>query len=208
MIRAFITLVFSFTLIHSTVSQKVYSLVEGGDITWASASYFEPNWGFYGQEFELAEDSEVLSLSIYIYDHKNHNETKSKINFAVWSYDGQPSSEIYQSEAQSIRKDQVGGWMEYEFPTPLSLRAGTYFFAVGQPTIQGFVAFGSQKRTAAYSGKKWMRVPLPDREISDGSEWMNMRDLASALEKMTGEGGIDIEELENVALMMKIKLSE
>ncbi|MCB0629291.1 MAG: hypothetical protein KDD15_06160, partial [Lewinella sp.] len=119
-------LLFSFLFINSALSQQVYSTAEGEQITWGSASFAGPSWGFYGQEIKLTEDFEVLSVSVYIYDHKDHDESKSQINFAVWSCGDGPSSELFLSEVQAIRKDQVGTWFEYKFPKPLILDAGTY----------------------------------------------------------------------------------
>lgn len=204
--KALPVLLFALLGINAAVAQKVYSTTAGGQITWGSASHLGPNWGFYGQEIELSGDADVLSVSVYLYDHQDHDETKSTLNFAVWQCDGKPTSEIYRSEAQTIQKDEVGAWLKHKFAAPLSLKGGTYLFAVGQSTVQGFVAFGGQTRKAGYTGKEWMKLPLPD--ISDGKKWMTIRDMVLAMGGTETAGLPDITALENNVLMMQVEFAE
>ncbi len=193
-------------LINPSFSQMIISTVADGesDIRWGSVSASGPNWGFYGQEIDLKEDSKLSSISVFIYDHKDHDETEATINFALWEMKERPSSQIFLSAPEKIEKKHVGGWIEYELPAPLSLKAGKYLIVVGQPKPQGFVAFGSQQRKEGYHGKAWNKAPLMG--FTDGKEWLTIRDI---VEKIGGAGqGINIEEMESHAVMMKVKLSE
>lgn len=146
---------------------------ENEKITYGSLSAGKPSYGFYGQEFEFSKDVELLSFSVYIVQRPNHaDETKSTINYSIWSFDAIPKNEIFLSEPVNITQSEINNWKKFQFNTPLKLSKGTYLFAVGQSEIQGFVAFGNGFAKDDYQSKLWTKTPKEG--YSDGTKWFDL----------------------------------
>lgn len=150
----------------------IINFKENQTIKWGSLSAQKPNYGFYGQEFEFSTDIELHSFSVYIYNPPKHDETKSTINYSIWSFDTIPREEIFLSESVNIKTDEINNWKKYQFKTPFKLTKGKYLLAVGQSKVQGFVAFGNGIAKDTYQSKFWAKTPFEG--YSDGTKWFDL----------------------------------
>ena len=151
---------------------------ENEKITYGSLSAQGPNYGFYGQEFEFLKDVELLSFSVYIVQRPDHaDETKSTINYSIWSFEAMPKNEIFLSEPVNITQGEINNWKKFQLSTPLKLSKGKYLFAVGQSKIQGFVAFGNGIANDDYHSKLWAKTP--QEGYSDGTKWFDLLEAAN-----------------------------
>jgi hypothetical protein len=181
-------------------SQQIISnFQENQTISWGSVSAQGPSFGFYGQEFVFPENVEINAVSVYIFDHADHDETKASINYSIWSFDEKPVAEIFSSEAVQVSSDEIKGWKAYTFKKPLKLEKGKYLFGVGQPAIQGFVAFGDGIAKEGYKSNFWCMMPLEG--FSDGKNWFNILELM----ELAGVPEEDRKKLEQAVVMMKIE---
>lgn len=176
-------LLFCTCLINCFAQDTLVNFKENQDPTWGSVSAQNPNYGFYGQEFQFSKDAELYSFSVYIYNHPQHDETKSTINYSIWRFDTIPREEIFLSESVNITTEDINNWKKYEFKTPFQLTKGKYLLAVGQSKVQGFVAFGNGIAKDNYQSKLWVKTPLEG--YSDGTKWFDFFDLYK-IEKPTG----------------------
>src|SRR3569623_164308 len=122
---------------HTVTNYKENQTLNFGSLFWIAP------YGFYGQEFQFSKTADLKSFSVYIYHDNNHDETKSTINYAIWSFDSIPKKELFLSEPVNIIISDTNNWKTFQFKTPLELPKGKYLFAIGQSKIQGFVAFGN-----------------------------------------------------------------
>jgi len=160
--------------INVLCQNQIFNYKENESISWGSLSAKIPNYGFYGQEFVIAEDIYLVSIAVYIYDHKEYIETKTSINFSIWSLADVPEKVLFLSEAQQIEPDEVGSWKTYTFENPIKLKDGKYLFAVGQSRQYGFIAFGIGIVKSGYHNKFWIK--------SDGREWFDLLTADEPLE--------------------------
>ena len=158
--------ILGFALQIALGQNQLFNYKENESIYWGSLSAKIPNYGFYGQEFDIAEDTYLESISVYIYDHKKYVETKTSINFSILSLADVPEKVLFLSEAQQIEPDEVGSWKTYTFENPMKLKDGKYLFAVGQSRQYGFIAFGIGIVKSGYHNKFWIK--------SDGREWFDL----------------------------------
>ena len=162
-----------FYFINCLAQDRTVNFKKNEKIYWGSLSSQQPTYGFYGQEFEFSKDVELLSFSVYIVQQPNHaDETKSTINYSIWSFEDMPKNEIFLSEPVNIAQGEINNWKKFQFNTPLKLSNGKYLFAVGQSKIQGFVAFGNGIPNDGYQSKLWAKSPLEG--YSDGTKWFDM----------------------------------
>lgn len=181
-------------------SQQIISnFQENQAIRWGSVSAQGPSFGFYGQEFVFPENVEIYAISVYIFDHADHDETKASINYSIWSFDEKPVAEIFLSEAVQVTGTEIKAWKTYTFKMPIKLEKGKYLFGVGQPEIQGFVAFGDGIAKEGHKSNFWLKMPMEG--FSDGTNWYHL------LELMEGSELSDEEKktIEQAVLMMKIE---
>lgn len=158
--------------INCLAQETKVNFKENEKISYGSFSAQQPSYGFYGQEFEFSKDVELLSFSVYIVQRPNHgDETKSTINYSVWSFEDIPKNEIFLSEAVNITQSEINNWKKFQFNSPLKLSKGKYLFAVGQSQIQGFVAFGNGIAIEDYHSKLWTKTPKEG--YSDGTKWFD-----------------------------------
>jgi hypothetical protein len=91
-------------------------------VHWGSLSAHQPSAGFYGQLFSFDEPVILKSISVFVYDHPDHTETESSINFGVWAFDGGPTDEIYRglwlTRAYPSRVDGSSGWIQIPYARP------------------------------------------------------------------------------------------
>jgi len=181
-------------------SQQIISnFQENQTISWGSVSAQGPSFGFYGQEFVFPENVEINAVSVYIFDHADHDETKASINFSIWSFDEKPVAEIFLSEAVQVTSDEIKGWKTYTFKMPLKLEKGKYLFGVGQPAIQGFVAFGNGSTKEGYKSNLWFKVPIEG--FSDGTNWFKILEYL----ELAGVAEEEKKAIEQAVVMMKIE---
>ncbi len=189
------------TLINDT--SEMTNFQENQDTTermkWGSLSTQKPSYGFYGQEFRFPKQVEIASISVFIYDHPLHDETKATINFSVWSFKDKPTVELFISDTIRLKNDDINNWKTFQFEKPLQLKEGSYLFAVGQSKIQGFVAFGNGIAKEGYKTKLWCKAPF--QTFSDGTKWI---DLSKMLKSM-GEPEEMLREVERSVFLMKLK---
>lgn len=178
----------------------ISTTIPGSNILWGSVSAQEPGWGFYAVPIEIKDESDLISISAYIYDHADHDETQATINFAVWEFKEHPLRELFISSKLQVLKDEVDNWKELKLNVPLHLSKGKYLFAVGQSEKQGFIAFGQSQASKDVFDEGWLRgsilgsVGLPD------GEWISVTQL---LKKMGVE---NTDSSKNVVNMLRIKL--
>lgn len=178
--------------------QTITNFQENQHISWGSVSAQGPSFGFYGQEFTFAKNVKINAISVYIYDHPDHDETKATINYTVWGFDDKPGKELFQSEAVQVAGNEVNGWKTYTFKKPKKLKKGKYLIGAGQPGVQGFVAFGDGVAKEGYKSRFWCMMPIEG--YSDGKNWFNLLELMESF-------GIPEEEkvkIEQAVVMMKI----
>jgi len=89
----------------------------------------------------------------------------------------------------------------YTFAEPLKLKKGKYLFAVGQPKIQGFVAFGNGVARDGYKSKGWTTMPMEG--YSDGSKWFDIHQLLNSMPDFPEE---QKKEITNSTVMMKLEV--
>lgn len=173
---------------------------ENQTITWGSVSAQGPSFGFYGMEFTFTKTVRIESVSVFIVDRKSEDETKATINFTVWSIKDKPMKELFLSEALPIAGSEVDGWKTFKFKKPMKLKKGTYLFGVGQPEIQGFVAFGGGKALPGYTSRYWGKMAIEG--FSNGKEWIDLTDIIEGM----GASEADIKMMKESVVMMKITL--
>ncbi|HOY16522.1 MAG TPA: hypothetical protein PLC89_04475 [Haliscomenobacter sp.] len=184
----------------SLFSQQILTnYQESKDTLWGSVSAEKPNFGFYGHEFSFSKNAQIKTFSAFIVDRKKHDETKSTINFSIWTFDQKPQKELFRSKAVAILSSEIDNWKTYTFSKPLKLKKGNYLFAVGQSEIQGFVAFRSGWAKEGDSGKFWMMSPFDG--FSDGKTWFQGNDLL----RFTGASEEEIKKIESAVTRMKIE---
>ena len=177
--------------INSSAQNTRINFKENEKIAWGSLSAQQPSYGFYGQEFEFSKDVELVSFSVYIVQKPDHaDETKSTINYSIWSFDAIPKNEIFLSEPVNITQSEINNWKKFQFNTPLKLSKGKYLFGVGQSKIQGFVAFGNGIANDDYHSKLWAKTPMEG--YSDGTKWF---DFLKAID-YSGQPGVVMMRLE------------
>lgn len=182
--------------------QTITNFQENQSISWGSVSAQGPSFGFYGQEFVFTKNVKINAVSVYIYDHPVHDETKATINYTIWSFDNRPVKELFQSDAVQVTSNEVNGWKTYTFKKPKKLKKGKYLIGAGQPGIQGFVAFGDGVAKEGYNSRFWCMMPIEG--YSKGKDWFNLLELME-------EYGITEEEktkIEQAVVMMKIDYKE
>ncbi len=172
-------------------------------ISWGSVSAQGANYGFYGQEFIFDKSQNLTSISVFIFDHLDHDETKSTINFSIWDFTARPNKELLLSDEIQIQENEVGNWKTYKLEKPFKIKKGKYLIAVGQPKIQGFVAFGNQNKKEGYQSKFWIKAPFGN--FSKGKEWTNLAEIMrKANPNITQE---ELNTLGKACLMMKLELN-
>ncbi len=176
------------------------------EMDWQSYSEEEVSPGFYGQVFEIGEAAKLASISVYIFDHWDHDETQSTVNFEVYSFDGKPAGQMISSDPLKITEENLDGWLTFELPTPMDLSPGKYLVAVGQKETQGFVAFGTSRAHIAYEDRFWMKAPVADH--FDGSSWFTLEDFIKKTDPEAAGQDIDYAEIEKYVLMMNVTLAE
>jgi|GEM_PF-1682515 len=165
-------LLFQSCLVDCFAQNTITNYKENQTINFGSLSWMPPHYGFYGQEFEFSKNVDLYSFSIYIYHVLNHDETKSTINYSIWSFDSIPEKELFLSEPVNVTTNDVNNWEKFQFKTPLKLPKGKYLFAVGQSKNQGFVAFGNGYAKDNYHSTFWVKAPVEG--FSDGTNWFDM----------------------------------
>jgi hypothetical protein len=126
-------------------SQTVVSnFQENKPVTWSGLwDGKEPSYGFYGQEFTFPNSIKLKSVSVFIFDHADFDESNATVNFSLWNFDNKPKTELFLSDAIKVEKSEINGWKTFTFKKPKKIKKGKYLVGIGQSKIQGFVAFGS-----------------------------------------------------------------
>ncbi len=190
--------ILGFTLkVHSQTI--VTNFLENQPIYWCSVSVDGPSPGFYGQEFSFEKTIKLKSISVFIVDRSKYDETNATVNFLVWGFDNKPTTELFQSDALNITKEEVGGWKTFTLKEPIDLNAGRYLIGIGQPQIQGYVAFGNGIAKQDYKSKIWGKMPIEG--FSDGTEWFDLMEYSKTL----GISEEDLKKAESGVIMMKIE---
>lgn len=187
---------FSFEIQSQTV---VTNFQENQDINWLSVSAQGPGYGFYGQEFSSTKNVKLKAISVFIFDHAEHDETNSTVNFLVWSFDHKPLTELFRSDAIKVENNEINGWKTFTFKKPKKVKKGRYLVGIGQPKIQGFVAFGSGVAKQDHKSRKWAMMPIEG--YADGTAWVNMTEIA----KSAGASDEQVTNMENSVIMMKLE---
>lgn len=196
-----------FTLISCSVPKSLiiqnYNENENERIRWGSVSSQGENYGFYGQEFVFDKLQNLKSISVFIYDHPDHDETKSTINFSIWDFMERPNKELLVSNKIQIQENEVGNWKTYKLDKPFKIKKGKYLIAVGQTKKQGFVAFGNQSKKEGYQSKSWIKAPFGI--FSKGEKWTSMDELMKNINpNITQE---QLNTFDKSCVMMKLELN-
>ena len=201
-----LTIIFSgvlFLFTNTLSAQKVLTIENfqsNQDIRWGSVSAQEPNYGFYGNEFEFDKDVKIVSVSVFIYDHKDYDEKKATVNFAIWGFEEKPTNELFISDEVQVLENEINNWKTYQFQEPLRLKKGEYLFAIGQSKIQGFVGFGNGTKIEGYSSGMWMKSSMGF--YSNGKKWINLIEIMESQNSMEAQ----IESLKKGCVMMKVNV--
>ncbi len=173
---------FASCAVAEPISERVISSFEVRDkVHWGSLSAHQPSAGFYGQHFSFDEPVILESISVFVYDHPDHAETESRINFGVWAFDGGPTDEIYLSDPQIVQASEVGGWKTFEVPVDLELEAGQYVLGAGQRGVQGFVAFGNARAVSQAKRGLWLTTAYPSK-VDGSSGWVQIPNAPPSVE--------------------------
>jgi len=194
-------LLFQSCLVDCFAQKTITNYTENQNINFGSLSWLPAHYGFYGQEFEFPKNVDLNSFSIYIYHVPNQDETKSTINYSIWSFDSIPEKELFLSEPVNVTANDVNNWKKFQFKAPLKLPKGKYLFAVGQSKIQGFVAFGNGYAKDNYHSTFWEKTPFEG--FSDGTNWFDVINFETFLhDTLTDE---QIQKLNQTVVMMRIE---
>ena len=199
-------ILFLILLLSSCSTSKITTIenYQGNkDISWGSVSAQSPNYGFYGQEFEFQKNTKIESISVFVFDHEDYDETKATINFSIWEFEEKPMKELFISKKVEVLKNEIDNWKTYKFKKPFQLKKGKYLFAVGQPDLQGFIAFGNGLRKNGYSGSLWMKSPMG--EIIDGTEWLTIVDIMKSLDPNVPDNQLIM--FYEACVMMKLEIN-
>jgi len=177
----------------------VANFQENQDIRWGSVSAQGPSFGFYGQEFTFSKNIKLKSISVFIFDHRDHDEAKSTVNFSIWGFNDKPSRELFRSDSIKVDSKEINGWKTYTFKKSKKLKKGKYLIGIGQPQIQGFVGFGMGTAKQGYKSKFWARMPFEG--FSDGTKWLDMADTVKSM----GASEEEIKMMESAVVMMKLE---
>lgn len=188
------------------IGQTYISTVE--PIYWGSLSANEANYGFYGVEFEVEEDSRLIDISAFIVDLKDryNYDTLPTISFEVWTFEDRPVEQIFTSPELQVIQQDLDRWKRYDLAKPLDLSKGRYLVAVGQTHIQGFVAFGQSKRIKGYKSQVWIKGPFPGHY--DGTEWFTGWELYEKIGEEIAYGKVDEEQFKENIVMLGIYLEK
>jgi hypothetical protein len=176
--RILIILLFQSCLINCIAQNTITNYKENQTLSFGSLHWLA-NYGFYGQEFEFSKNVDLYSFSVYVYHVSEHDETKSAINYSIWSFGSIPEKELFLSEPVNIIRSDTNNWKKFQFKTPLKLPKGKYLFSVGQSKIQGFVAFGNGDAKDNYHSKFWVKAPVEG--FSDGTNWFDLIKFETSL---------------------------
>lgn len=198
----FLVLFFS----QAVISQNLISNVNL--IGWGSISAQEPNYGFYGEEFEITEEVNLTRIAAFIVHVRNRYDSLNLpiINFEIWTFDKEPIDRIYISSEIQIEAKDLDHWKKHMLEKPLSLPEGRYLIAVGQPQVQGFVAFGQMKKKAGFTGQMWMKSPIGDH--FDGSKWFTAWELYEKIGAEISDAEVDEENFNDTGTMFILGLEE
>lgn len=150
------------------VSDSIMARDDGGSDSNLGFGFGSPSWyGYYGSEFVLNQADSLTALSVFVSEFSD----PGSINFTVNAFDSigfRPDIELFHSPPIKIGNAQIGSWVHYQLPEPLSLTAGRFVFAAGQDTLQGIIGFNFDLDNITPEGF-WLISPI----AGGGYPWDN-----------------------------------